>query len=200
MDNFLITMYQHLFQACLPSPRYSVVMDKYAIHRHLPGVTSARVVNFDPSRSILHIPSESDDIFHTNFSRAPLPRDRVTCWTARVLDGCKPYIYIYVGVDSKPWNSYGYSDMDTTAIVWGGWRGVKKTHGYVCVLEPGLGRFDINDIIHLKYDPRTLQLHLRLDRKPNCHFTAPLRAGLDYYVCICICCSGAFEVQTKAPW
>lgn len=177
---------------------YSVVMNRGTVWRYFTGGEDAKVDNSNPSTSVIRITSENGHFYHTFLSCDPLPRNAVTCWAVHISSGHNPRVVL--GVNS---NLMAFPDVyngDGTEISWSGCSGIKSTYGGGGILEPGLGRFCTGDVLHLKYNPFTYRLDLRLDRKPNRHFSASLDIAPEYYACIGIHGSGVLKVQTEAPW
>lgn len=173
----------------------SVAMDSTTIKRDGGGVIDMKVDNSDPSKSVVRIPPGSGRGSRTIFSGAPLPRGAVTCWNIRICSSDNPRD-LGLGVHSDPPASCGNPAKDAAAVVWWG-TGDKYTHT-TRTREPGLGKFRVGDVFHLKYDHKASQLHLRVDSTPNRHFTATLRPAPHYYACLSMYDPGVCEVQAEA--
>ena len=178
----------------------SVAMDSTTIKRQGGGVIDMKVDNSDPSKSVVRIPPGSGGWYRTIFGSAPPPLEAVACWSIRSCSRDRAS-YIQVGGHRDPLASSGNPAWDPAAVVWwggGGWTCAEKYKHTHVTDEPGLGVFRGGDVFHLKYDPQSLQLHLRVDRTPNRTFTATLRPAPHYYACLGMYAPGVCEVQAEA--
>lgn len=142
------------------------------------------------------------------FSQYPLPSSETTCWTVRVLN-YHEYGFIkapLMGVCSN----IGHPECTMEAVGWHVNTHLKVTHDNIRLDEPGLKGYNPNvpgirderdtNLFHFKFDPKALQLHLRVGCYPNRHFTVPLRAGNKYSVCLLYSTASTAEIQTEAAW
>lgn len=171
----------------------AVTMDPNTIKSMDLSTICATVDNSDPTNSVVRIPPRSGGYMIVGC--VPLPGDRVTCWTVRISLAEDPG-GIVLGVTS---NRVTCGLLQATSGFLGNGM-VKLTHQGVDIVEPGLGGFGLGDLVHLKYDPQTLELHFRLDRKPNRHGTVTVHAATEYRVCLQINKPGVLEVQAEPAW
>lgn len=178
------------------STRIPFYMDPSKIVLSMASKPTMDVDNSDPNKSVVFIrPGISFDC-QTISSNIPLPRDKCTYWkvTLYAKNG------VSFGVNSDPLASTGIACRDKGAIVWDCDSERKHTHGDRGVFTHGLGTIRMGDVAHFKFDPLSLQLQLRLDRKPNIHFDATLLYNTDYYVCLNMIHPGTLVVQGDTEW
>lgn len=136
--------------------------------------------------------------FFNIFSQSFLPSDAVSCWRVKIIQSQNASI-IYLGVRTSSYESKLCPSIDPEAVGWHGY-GWKHSHQIQHTWEPGMGCFLEGDVFHLKYDPNTLQLHLRVDRVPNKHFVTSVKAGTEYYACISMYSRSVVEIQSENKW